>query len=245
MFIVYEHWRPGAEMPFYVGKTKEGAQRATDPRRVHNRRHEFIFQKLRREGQKIIIKIVESNLMEESAFAFEKMKIAYWRAVGADLVNTSDGGEGATGYQHTDEAKARIKENNPGNLPEVRTARAERWRENNPMHDPDVVEKIRTAVSGDNNHMKRPEMREKARARMKGSKRPPEAVAKFKETMRGRPNPMHNPETRAKVSAALTGRPGPLLGKTLPPEWRENIKRGWEKRRAAKLAKESENVAQL
>ena len=240
MFLIYEHWRPGADMPFYVGKTKADAQRAHDPRRKHNRRHEFIFQKLCREGQKIIVKIVEGNLMEESAFAFEKMKIAYWRAVGADLVNTTDGGEGISGYRHTDEAKARIRGNNAGNLPEVRAARSDRWRERNPMHDPEKRARVTASLIG---HKRSAASIAKQSATITGRTLTPEHVAKIKASKQGKPNPMDNPETREKVRAALIGKPSPLLGKKLPAEWRENIKRGGEKRRAAKLAKENENVA--
>lgn len=43
---------------------------------------------------------------EEQAFADEIQQIAQLRAEGYELVNRTDGGDGTSGYRHTDEAKA-------------------------------------------------------------------------------------------------------------------------------------------
>ncbi len=54
--------------------------------------------------------MVATGLSEESAFAIEKEQIKLYGRMdsGGPLTNMSDGGEGQTGYRHTDDLKAKF-----------------------------------------------------------------------------------------------------------------------------------------
>lgn len=94
VFYIYEHWRPDRDECFYVGK---GKGRRAYGMRQRNRWHQFIQEKMIRLGTSVEIKIVFSGLTEGEAFALEVERIALWKSDGADLVNMTDGGEGASG----------------------------------------------------------------------------------------------------------------------------------------------------
>lgn len=102
-YYVYEHWRPDEGVIFYVGKGH--ARRAYDWHRGRNRWHRFIVAKLRKTGLRVEVKIVHNEMEETAALAKERELIAHWRALGADLVNLTDGGEGPSGLKHTEEWK--------------------------------------------------------------------------------------------------------------------------------------------
>jgi hypothetical protein len=155
-------------------------------------------------------------------------------------VNVTDGGGGVSGYKHTPEARAKIKANNAGNQDAVRASRSERMKRNNPMQREEVAYKVSRDMVG----KPRSEASVQKQAEtLTGRKLSIEHVGKLKAAFAKRDNPMKDPAVRVKVSAALTGKPSPMRGWKLSPEWRENIKRGWEKRRAAKQIMEAENVA--
>jgi hypothetical protein len=103
-FYVYEHWRPDEGVIFYVGKGQK--RRAWDTHRGRNRWHKFIFAKLKAIGMKHEVRIVHKGMKEVDALAKERELIAQWRALGADLVNLTDGGEGPSGLVHSEEWKA-------------------------------------------------------------------------------------------------------------------------------------------
>ena len=115
MFHVYEHYRPDTNAPFYVGKGNDSRVRYTIR---GNEFHKNIRAKLNKNGLKIEVKIVQSFENESDAFCFEKLLIETLRYAGVELTNATDGGEGASGYKHTEEFKNKISlinsgENNP------------------------------------------------------------------------------------------------------------------------------------
>lgn len=235
-YLVYEHWRTDTNMPFYVGKGNARNGRAREIMR-RQKRHRNVVEKVLREGGEIIVKIVEENLPEESAFAFEKMKIAYWRAMGAILVNHTDGGDGVSGYRHTEEMRTHLSTTNKGRpMPDTHR---ERMLNDNPMKRPDV----RAKVSGENAPMRQPAMRE--RMRVDNPMKRPDVVAKFL----GDNHPMKRPENRAKISgdkhhrrrpeerARISGEGNPMFGRKHSPETRAKIA---ERQRAAQARKRAE-----
>jgi hypothetical protein len=236
-FMVYEHWRSDTDQCFYVGK---GRRVRPTEMSTRSERHKRVVAKLKRDGHSVIVKIVDRNLPEVSAFLLERMRIATYRAKNIELVNFTDGGGGISGYKHTPEARAKIKENNAGNQDAVRASRSERMKRDNPMRRKEVADKVSRNMMGKSLSAASVQKLSKS---LTGRKLSTEHKEKLKAAVAKRVNPMKDPIIRAKVSAKLTGKPGPLLGKKLSPEWRENIKRGWEKRRAAKQIMEANNVA--
>ena len=93
-FYVYEHWRLDRDECFYVGKGKgKRAYRMRD----RNPHHCAIMNKLSRDGSGMEVRMVATGLTEEDAFSLEVERIAFWRKVGADLANLTNGGEGTSG----------------------------------------------------------------------------------------------------------------------------------------------------
>lgn len=111
------------------------------------------------------------------ASAMEMRTILHLRRTGHRLVNGTDGGEGAPGRRHTDEAKARVGAANRGRKPSAET---------------------RAKMSAAHLGRKFPP----ERTRLRGRKRPrtPEWQAKLTKALPRRPLA---PEHRAKVSAGL------------------------------------------
>lgn len=112
---VYEHWRTDRQECFYVGKGK-GRRAYTMARR--NRHHQAIVAKLHRTGYAVEIKIVASGLSDEEAFYLEIERISFWKEMGADLTNMTNGGDAPPvkvgkenpfyGKKHTEETKDKI-----------------------------------------------------------------------------------------------------------------------------------------
>lgn len=105
-FLVYEHWRPDTGKCFYVGKGKRKRARSLEPR---NSRHGRIVMKLARLGLAPEIRIVRSGLTESEAFSLEVMTITHWRNAGIEIANYTTGGDGPSGYVHTDATKAILR----------------------------------------------------------------------------------------------------------------------------------------
>lgn len=101
---VYTHKRPDGE-PFYIGKGV--VQRAFDfaPSR-RSKWHKNIVNKYGR--TEILIEIVLCDT-EQQAFDLEVKKIVEARSQGFDLVNLTNGGEGASGRKITERQKANLE----------------------------------------------------------------------------------------------------------------------------------------
>lgn len=100
MYYIYTHIRNDTNEPFYVGKGKGRRCFTKKGRNDHWHRvvNKYGYQ----------VKIVAENLDEELAFLAEAECIDLYKRLGYKLVNMTDGGEGASGYQHTDEHKAKL-----------------------------------------------------------------------------------------------------------------------------------------
>ena len=101
-YYVYEHWRLDRDECFYVGKGNGGRAFSMKNR---NRHHQAIVSKLSRIGSAFEVRIVASGLSEEEAFSLERERIQFWRESGADLTNMTNGGEGVSGFRHSDFTK--------------------------------------------------------------------------------------------------------------------------------------------
>lgn len=190
-FYVYEHWRPDKDVCFYVGKGN--GRRANDMRRGRNRYHKFIQTKLSKLGMAVEVKIFADSLEEIESFKIEMERIAFWRDLGVDLANLTDGGEGTTGRKHTEEWKQKNAERMRGrkDSPETRAKKAlSKLGNKNGLGTKKTLEAI-----------------EKTICHFRGKSKSPETKAKISASKIGKPGHVMTRETIEKIRAAQIGRP--------------------------------------
>lgn len=96
-FYIYEHIRPDTNQVFYVGKGC-GNRCNSLRRNVHWKRI------VAKAGGFTVRKIVE-NIDEELAFLAEQERIDQLKRLSFNLCNATNGGEGVSGYKHTQNTK--------------------------------------------------------------------------------------------------------------------------------------------
>lgn len=140
------------------------------------------------------ILLLEEDLTDEEAPEAEARWVDYYRdKYPGQLVNMADGGGGAAGYRHTEEAKEKISAANRAR--DIPTAQ---------LHTPEAKRKAAQA-NARRKGKKRPEITGPNHP-FYGKKRP-----KHSQLMSGSGNPFygktHTPETRARISETKTGVP--------------------------------------
>jgi len=101
MFCVYEHIRPDTNAIFYVGK---GSHRRAYSKHRRNKHWNSVVAK----AGGYSVRIVADDIDEELSFLVEVERIDQLKRLGLKLTNKTGGGEGPSGYCHTDEAKRKI-----------------------------------------------------------------------------------------------------------------------------------------
>jgi hypothetical protein len=106
---IYVHYRGDNLSPFYVGKgtrkdknTYKGVYERAFRKSRNNKYWNRIVNKV---GYHVLI--IHDNLTEPQAFDMERAYINWYGR--ENLVNFTDGGEGMSGYKHTEEAKKKYK----------------------------------------------------------------------------------------------------------------------------------------
>ena len=182
-YYVYMYLREDGT-PYYVGKGK--GNRAYE-------KHGPTFQVPPRER----INIVLQNLTEKQAFSNEIDFIAWYGRLDINtgiLENRTHGGEGSSGFRHTDEWKIRLKTesifvtNNPGKNKSKETKEKIRQRTKEAMAQPDVREKYLESL------------------KTRDCKQTPESIAKMLETKRINGTLNLSEETKRKISEAHKGK---------------------------------------
>ena len=97
-FYTYLHTRNDDQSVFYVGKGK--GQRAHSTANRNSHWHRIVI----KHGHTLMI--AESFRDEQDAFAHERYLIASFRALGLQLCNMTDGGEGSSGCIRSEEYRA-------------------------------------------------------------------------------------------------------------------------------------------
>ena len=103
MFYVYEHIRLDTNTVFYVGKGK--GRRCFEARRRNQH-----WKRVVAKAGGFDVCVVVDKIDEELAFLAEQELIAKLKSQGASLTNMTDGGEGSSGYRHTDDARTKFSE---------------------------------------------------------------------------------------------------------------------------------------
>lgn len=99
-FYVYEHIRLDTNEVFYVGKGKH--DRALSEKNRNKHWHNIV----NRCG--FDYRIIVQNVDEATAFSIEKQIIKKYKELNCILANYTNGGEGVSGYKHTDESKQKM-----------------------------------------------------------------------------------------------------------------------------------------
>lgn len=103
MFYVYEHIRNDTNTIFYVGKGNGNRLNSIYDR---NRHWNFIVKKA---GGFKSNKIIETN--DENFALFVEMEVIdLYKKRGIKLCNITNGGEGLSGYKHTEESKNKVRQ---------------------------------------------------------------------------------------------------------------------------------------
>jgi len=105
-FYIYQHRKADTNEIFYVGKGKGSRLNQT------HGRNQYWHRVVAKHG--FVAEYIAQNLDEELAFLAEMECIDVYRKRGIKLVNHTNGGEGVSGYKHSDEHKAKLKGNKHG-----------------------------------------------------------------------------------------------------------------------------------
>jgi hypothetical protein len=102
-FYTYAHYRNDTNELFYIGKgTEKRAWKRAD-------RSELWSRITKKHGR--TVQILAYWDTEQEAFDHEKLLISCFRDMGKNLINFTDGGDGISGYRHTDETRKKLSEN--------------------------------------------------------------------------------------------------------------------------------------
>jgi hypothetical protein len=106
-FVVYCHKKPTDGEIFYVGKGTEYRSKRSDSRNNY-------WNNIVNKHGGFDVEIVAKNLTEAEALNFEVVLIKGLRDAGAVLCNMTDGGEGMSGFKHSEESKQLMRTTNKG-----------------------------------------------------------------------------------------------------------------------------------
>lgn len=118
-FYVYQLRLENCDSPFYIGKgTGSRASSHLTTSSMKGRSHKNnVIRKALANGVAVLVEILHDGLTDREALEKEVELIAkFGRKInGGCLTNATDGGDGASGYKHTEEAKRKIAESKTGN----------------------------------------------------------------------------------------------------------------------------------
>ena len=142
MFYVYEHIRLDTNTVFYVGKGK--GRRCFEERRRNQH-----WKRVVAKAGGFNVRIVVDKIDEELSFFVEQELISKLKLQGLTLANITNGGEGASGYRHTEEARKRFSQTMTRTMETFKhIVRERQLGENNSAKKAGVGDKISKALTG-------------------------------------------------------------------------------------------------
>lgn len=159
MFCTYAHYTPQGRL-FYIGKGSEKRAHEFSNRGKH-------WKNLVAKYGKPDVQIIANWGTEKESLDHEILLISCFRDLGHKLCNKTDGGEGISGYRHTEDTKAKIAAASKGN----------KWNLGTKMPE-ETKQKIRLANTGKKMN---PAAVEKSRQAKIGKKHSEEAKAKMSQ----------------------------------------------------------------
>jgi hypothetical protein len=152
MFYTYAHYKPDNSV-FYIGKGQRNRAWAKDNRNSHWRNV------VAKHGEHKV-EVLAQWPTEQEAFEHEKFLIWCFRDMGFSMANVTAGGDGISGYKHTEETKAKLSlhQKHFHNLPEqkAKNSALNKIKMQNPAHR----ERVRAGAVA---YMVKPENRERSR----------------------------------------------------------------------------------
>lgn len=151
MFYTYMHTRNDTGQVFYIGK---GSKRRPKDKFNRNRHWHFIVNKAG-----YTVHVLGTWKTEEDALIHEKTLIKTFKEMGSELANYVDGGKGASGLKHTEEAKKKMSAARMGNKFNVGYKHTSEAKKNmrkaqiGRKHSPETIAKMKAAQTGENNAM--------------------------------------------------------------------------------------------
>jgi hypothetical protein len=211
MFYVYEHIRPDTNAVFYVGKGQKDRHKS---KRDRNQYWHNIVKKANGFLSKVIVKEVD----EELIFLVEQERIDQLKRLGINLCNLTKGGEGQTGFRHTEESKKKMREavvSRPPRKMSIEQKEILRKANTGVVFTEERKRKISEKAKG---RKLSEERKEKLRLSLIGFKHTEETKQRLRQINIGR---KHTPETIAKMSAFQKSR-----DHVFTQEQIENFRRG-------------------
>lgn len=197
IFYVYQHIRLDENNIFYVGKGKNFRHSET------SNRNKYWHNIVNKSGFRY--EIVFDKLDEELALLVEMELIDKYRKLNYKLVNMTDGGEGVSGYKHTDETKKLLGEMNKHRdiTDETRKKLSLIWKgkKRKPFTE-EHLKKISEAAKKQKRVCFSEETKQKISSSNKGKKRTQEQREKISEATKL----AMNEEVKQKLSAAQKGK---------------------------------------
>lgn len=142
---------PRNNLPFYVGKGRGRRCLAHFMEAANTKKNNAKLAKIRKIeslGLSVVVNKVDSNVSDEQAQEFEIFLIQELRNSGLRLTNQTDGGDGSSGYKHTDNAIKKIGDSQRGrSKPMSQRIKLSAYLTENPIHSRPGV---KAKVSGEN-----------------------------------------------------------------------------------------------
>lgn len=106
VFYVYQHLKADSGEIFYVGKGMG--------KRAYDNYHRSKYWKGIVAKYGVRVEFIKENLTEAESLQLEIQTIANYRVNGFNLINMTDGGDGTSGYSHTEEHRKKMSEKQTG-----------------------------------------------------------------------------------------------------------------------------------
>jgi hypothetical protein len=140
-FYIYEHIRPDTGIVFYVGKGKGD--------RCNSLRRNVYWKRIVEKAQGFNVRKIVENVNEELAFLAEQERIDQLKRIGFNLCNATNGGEGVSGYKHTEITKCMLSITMKTTMKTYAKVLSEKQMgENNSAKKEGVGDKISKALTG-------------------------------------------------------------------------------------------------